>query len=78
LIAPFTFLWAGDGFSSKIFSIPEYVQSYLTNLKCLIVNGPLKNTSYIARATEIQSYIASYILEGIGFYLYYDSSLTLS
>lgn len=50
---PFLFIVAGDGFSQAIFTVPEYIQSYILNQKCLLETGILSNVSIKARGNYL-------------------------
>eukprot|EP01127_Copromyxa_protea_P014723 TRINITY_DN4151_c0_g1_i1.p1 TRINITY_DN4151_c0_g1~~TRINITY_DN4151_c0_g1_i1.p1 ORF type:complete len:1391 (-),score=272.57 TRINITY_DN4151_c0_g1_i1:47-3814(-) len=70
---PTTRLWgtsySDEGLSSRMFSIPEYLQSYLQHFKCLISpGGALSNDVLIARARNIMSEIKPFILRDIAKY----------
>jgi len=60
-LSPGSELWGGDGMSTKLFSIPEYIYSYLTNFKCLIENGAFTSEKLLAKVEALSSAIASYV-----------------
>jgi len=59
--APGTNLWGGDGLSQKVFSIPEYTYSYLSNLKCLIEQGAFRTSNILAKVDAWAAAIGDYV-----------------
>jgi len=58
---PGSSLWGGDGMSARVFSIPEYTYSYLSNFKCLMEQGPLQRDKILDKVNTIAEAIKSYV-----------------
>jgi len=54
-------LWHSDGMSTRLFSISEYVESYLSNFKCLINSGLLSTSQLYKRIDNLAADISPYV-----------------